>query len=161
MLDISKATEILQADFDAADNLVDELYDKYFAQYFKRTSDLEAKFRDTEVPITDDQLEQIITAIPLDIYLVSGNLAQFKQHFEIVKLTNKQRKKAKMDEDIDIEYQLMAIIYNSVIDRVESQIAFTKELIMGAKKVWDARKHAENAVPIKEQDHSNTLPDYY
>ena len=101
MLDISKATELLQADFDAADTLVDELYDKYFATYFKRTSDLEAKFRDTEVPITDDQLEQIITAIPLDIYLVSGNLAQFKQHFEIVKLTNKQRKKAKMDEEIE------------------------------------------------------------
>lgn len=160
MLDISKATETLQADFNAADNLVDELYHKYFAHYFKRTADLEVAFRNTDVPITDDQLEQIITAIPLDIYLVSGNLAQFKQHFEIVKLTNKQRKKAKLDEDIDTEYQLMAIIYNSVINRVENEIAGTKELIMGAKKVWDARKRAETSVPINEQVPHTELPDY-
>lgn len=159
-LDISNATASLLEDFEAADHLTDEIYNKYFAKYFKLTSDLESKFNDTDVPIADSQIERILVEVPLNLYLVSANLAQFKQHNEIVKLTNKQRKKAKLEEDIDFEYQLMSIIYNSVIDRVESQITFTKELIMGAKKVWDARKRTEVAVPIKERDASVDLPPY-
>lgn len=157
-VDISKATESLREDFEAADSLVDEIYNKYFAERFKRISDLEVAFRNTDTPITDEQLEQIITAVPMDLYMISSNLAQFKQHHEIVKLTNKQRKKSKLEEDIDVEYQLMAIVYNSVIDRVESQISFTKELIMGAKKIWDARRRTDNANPIK--DTYVDLPDY-
>lgn len=157
-VDISKATESLREDFDATDTLVDEIYAKYFADGFKRISNLGEAFRNTDNPITDTQLEQIITTIPMDLYLVSASLAQFKQHYEIVKLTNKQRKKSKLDDDIDIEYQLMAIVYNSVIDRVEYQISFTKELIMGAKKIWDARRRTDIANPIK--DTYINLPDY-
>jgi len=156
-VDISKATEFLREDFEAADTLVDEIYDKYFAQGFKRISELEKAFRNTDTPVTDAQLEEIITTIPMDLYTISASLAQFKQHYEIVKLTNKQRKKSKAD-DTDVEYQLMAIVYNSVIDRVEYQISFTKELIMGAKKIWDARRRTDTTNPIK--DTYINLPNY-
>ena len=157
-MNISKATESLREDFAAADTLVDEIYNKYFAEGFKRISDLEEAFRNTGNPISDEQLEQIITTIPMDLYMISASLAQFKQHHEIVKLTTKQRKKSKLDEDIDTEYQLMTIVYNSVIDRVECQISFTKELIMGAKKIWDARRRTDTTNPIK--DTYINLPDY-
>ena len=74
----------------------------------------------------------------------------------IIKLTIKQRKKNETQEAIDEEYKLMNIVYNCVIDKVEHQLSFSKELIMGAKKVWDARKRTEQPV-IPEV---NNLPDY-
>ena len=158
-LDISNAVEALKDDFNSADALVLEIYNKYFASYFKRTEEFEIAFSNKEVPISDNQLEDIMVGLPLDLIRASSGLAQFRQHHEIVKLTIKQRKKSKAEElpwdaDLDTEYALMSIVYNAVIARVESQISFSKELIMSAKKVWDARKRTETTVPIKE-----TMPD--
>ena len=162
-IDISHAVAELKDDFSSADTLVDEIYSKYFARYFNRTKELEAAFQNKTIPITDAQLEDIIVGLPLDLIQVSTSLAQFKQHQEIVKLTIKQRKKDKSDKlpwdaDLDTEYALMSIVYSAVILRVEGEISFSKELIMGAKKVWDARKRTETIVPIKEQPVE--LPNY-
>ena len=162
-IDISHAVDELKDDFSSADTLVDEIYNKCFARYFNRTKELEAAFQNKTTPITDAQLEDIIVGLPLDLIQVSTSLAQFKQHQEIVKLTIKQRKKDKSDKlpwdaDLDTEYALMSIVYSAVILRVEGEISFSKELIMGAKKVWDARKRTETIVPIKEQPVE--LPNY-
>lgn len=160
-LNISHAMENLKDDFNSADKLVDEIYSKYFATYFKRTFEFSEVFADKQNPITDDQLEDIIVGLPLDLIQVSASLSQFKQHHEIVKLTIKQRKKIKSDlvdnDDLNTEYALMAIVYSAVITRVESQISFSKELVMSAKKVWDARRHSEDAIPIRGYV---DLPDY-
>lgn len=148
MSDIARAAEALQEDFDSADKLVSEIYDKYFAKYFAKEAEMHLRFRDSEVPINDLELSWIITALPLELFAVSNALAQFKQHNEIVKLTIKQRKsksKDLPDDGMDDEFKLMAIIYAAVISRVEQQISFSKELIMGAKKVWDARRASEQA----------------
>ena len=163
MGDISKAVASLQEDFDAADNLVDEIYQKYFATYFNGENELYLKFQDAEMVITDKELEWILITLPLNLKSASSALAQFKQHNEIVKLTIKQRKgkDTLTDPELDDEYKLMAIIYASVITRVESEISFSKELIMGAKKVWDARRNSETA-PVGEvvQEFDSELPDY-
>lgn len=163
MGDISKAVASLQEDFDAADNLVDEIYQKYFATYFNGENELYLKFQDAEMVITDKELEWILITLPLNLKSASSALAQFKQHNEIVKLTIKQRKGKDnlTDPELDDEYKLMAIIYASVITRVESEISFSKELIMGAKKVWDARRNSETA-PVGEvvQEFDSELPDY-
>lgn len=141
MSDISKALESLQEDFDAADNMVDDIYNKYFASYFKKELEMHARFRDADRLITDKELEWIITSLPMELFSVSYALAQFKQHNELVKLKIKQRKGQDVDDPtLDDEYKLMSIIYASVISRVEQEITFSKELIMGAKKVWDARR---------------------
>lgn len=161
MSDISKATEALKEDFISADTLVSEIYDKYFAPYFKKEIEMHARFRDTDVPITDKELEWLITSLPLELFSVSNALAQFKQHNEIVKLKVKQRSKSKKDDpdSLDEEYKLMTIIYSSVIMRVEQEISFSKELIMGAKKVWDARRRSEQPA-IPEKPIEPELPDY-
>lgn len=162
MSDISRAVDSLKEDFDAADALVDKIYDKYFARYFKKEAEMHIRFKDAEVPITDKELEWLITSLPLELFSVSNALAQFKQHNEIVKLKIKQRKskdKAEVDDGLDDEYKLMSIIYASVITRVEQEISFSKELIMGAKKVWDARRSGEKS-PIAESIPEPTLPDY-
>lgn len=151
MSDISKALESLQEDFDAADNMVDDIYNKYFASYFKKELEMHARFRDADRLITDKELEWIITSLPMELFSVSYALAQFKQHNELVKLKIKQRKGQDVDDPtLDDEYKLMSIIYASVISRVEQEITFSKELIMGAKKVWDARRKTEQANPISE-----------
>ena len=158
-VDLTHALESLKEDFDATEALVDEIYNKYFATNFERINALNEKFRDKSTPISDEDLEDIITAVPLDLYMVSNNLAQLQHQQEITKLKIKQRKKSNTpEEDLDIEYQLMAIVYSSVISRVEHQITFSKELIMGAKKIWDARRRTENTNPIK--DKYIELPEY-
>ena len=151
MSDISKALESLQEDFDAADNMVDDIYNKYFASYFKKELEMHARFWDADRLITDKELEWIITSLPMELFSVSYALAQFKQHNQLVKLKIKQRKGQDVDDPtLDDEYKLMSIIYASVISRVEQEITFSKELIMGAKKVWDARRKTEQANPISE-----------
>ena len=167
MSDISKALESLKEDFESADTFVDQIYDKYFAGYFKRLNETFLRFRDAETPVTDTELEWILTSLPLELFSVSNALAQFKQHNEIVKLKIKQRSKTKSkdmeasSEGLDEEYKLMSIIYASVITRVESEISFSKELIMGAKKVWDARRNGEKP-PVGEvvPEEKPEIPDY-
>lgn len=163
MSDISRAAESLKEDFISADALVSEIYDKYFARYFKKELEMHTRFKDAEVPITDNELEWIITTLPLELFSVANALAQFKQHNEIVKLKIKQRKSRSkdrvVDDGLDEEYKLMSIIYASVITRVEQEISFSKELIMGAKKVWDARRSGDRA-PIGEKLPEPDLPAY-
>lgn len=161
MGDISKAIEVLREDFESSDALVSEIYNKYFLKYFIKETEMHQKFRDTEVPITDKELEWIITVLPLDLFSVSNALAQFKQHHEIVKLKVKQRSKNKdaSVDGLDEEFKLMSIIYSSVIVRVEQEISFSKELIMGAKKVWDARRSSEQS-PIGPSLPQVELPEY-
>ncbi len=165
MSDISKALESLREDFASADALVDEIYDKYFELYFRELNQNFLRFRDADTPITDKELEWILTSLPLKLFSVSNALAQFKQHNEIVKLKIKQRSKSK-DKDaeadgLDEEYKLMSIIYASVITRVEAEISFSKELIMGSKKVWDARRTGEKP-PVGEvvPEEKPEIPDY-
>lgn len=161
MSDITRAIETLKEDFESADALVDQIYNRYFAAYFRELNESFLRFRDADTPINDKELEWIITALPLKLFSVSNSLAQFKQHNEIVKLKIKQRSKNKdADPDgLDEEYKLMTIIYSSVITRVEQEISFAKELIMGAKKVWDARRSSEDS-PIGSTVTQPDLPDY-
>lgn len=166
MSDLARALEILKEDFNAADNLVDEIYNKYFDVYFKKECELYNKFRSEDNAISDKDLEWILISLPLDIKMASSALAQFKQHNEIVKLKIKQRKGKNKDDSVeadglDEEFKLMSIIYTSVITRVELDIAFSKELIMGAKKIWDARRNSEDA-PIGEvvPNPASELPEY-
>lgn len=160
---ISNALKEIQDDFKAADELEESMYQTYFAKYFKLEEQLYEKFRDTQLPITDDELSQIITVLPLDLISAANALSQFRAHNEIGKLAAKQRKKQKEAnnlpaDDTDTEFQLMTIVYNAVIGRVESQLSFSKELIMGAKKVWDARRRSDQAPPIAIKDEE--IPEY-
>lgn len=155
MSNISNAINALKDDFKAADDVVGEIYTNYFSKYFAKEAEMYERFQDANNSITDKELEWIITSLPLELMAASDALAQFKQHNEIIKLTIKQRKNLEQ-EDIDNEYKLMSIVYNCVINKVEGKLSFSKELIMGAKKVWDSRRKTEQP-PINE---ANELPDY-
>lgn len=157
MSSISKAMEALKDDFKAADDVVDEIYTNYFARYFAKEAEMYERFQDPNNSISDKELEWIITSLPLELMSASDALSQFKQHNEIIKLTIKQRK-TQTPEEIDNEYKLMSIVYNCVINKVEGKLSFSKELIMGAKKVWDARRKTEQ--PVIPELNQSELPDY-
>ena len=47
-----------------------------------------------------------------------------------------------------VEYEVLHAAYVSIVTRVENEQTFAKELIMGAKKVWDSRRSADNSNPV-------------
>lgn len=159
----------------------DEMYAEIFSELFSRVTELYQRFRSEIRPITDDELETILTEIPLRLFTVSERLADIRMRMSVTKLENKHKRTALIksyiispeydgysqsavrefvsnradDEMRDDEIAVM--VYSSLIDRIEGEISFSRELIMGAKKLWDARRsNATNPVaPVVPE-----LPEY-
>ena len=159
----------------------DEMYAEIFSELFSRVTELYQRFRSEVRPITDDELETILTEIPLRLFTVSERLADIRMRMSVTKLENKHKRTSLIksyiispeydgysqsairefvsnradDEMRDDEIAVM--VYSSLIDRIEGEISFSRELIMGAKKLWDARRsNATNPVaPVVPE-----LPEY-
>lgn len=159
----------------------DEMYAEIFSELFSRVTELYQRFRSEIRPITDDELETILTEIPLRLFTVSERLADIRMRMSVTKLENKHKRTSLIksyiispeydgysqsairefvstradDEMRDDEIAVM--VYSSLIDRIEGEISFSRELIMGAKKLWDARRStATNPVaPVVPE-----LPEY-
>lgn len=154
---------------DALVELVDELYDKYFAHYFERMRKIYELVSKDCTKLTDEDLEYTLTDLPLELFSVSEELSKFRLHNEVVKLNIKKCKKDASDKDksdiekesseVEGEYtKLVQSVYEAVISRVESEISFSKEFIMVLKKFWDSRRATENVVPVGEV--APEIPDY-
>lgn len=173
--DFSTTTKI----FDGFDNIVDEEYNIRFSDNFKKMRELYDRLKSNVSPITDDELSYILTTLPLELFDVSEKLNSIKLRCEILKLDEKRKIsdiKLKNPYDPDsiltktehqdylnnmitseVEEDLIVLaIYKTLIDRVESERTYAKELIMGAKKIWDSRRSAEDSSPIQVSD----LPEY-
>lgn len=62
-----------------------------------------------------------------------------------------------------VEDDILLLAFSTIIQRVENEISFCRELIMGAKKVYDRRKATESASPINPPMGAGVkhdLPDY-
>lgn len=148
-------------------------YDGMFAPYFTEMEELYQRLKSDNNPITDDELEIILTDIPLQLYSVSEILATYKTKVELVKLNLKNKKYelanspefaeyTKTERNAKISYELaddetLIKLYLILIERVERQIGFSKELIMSAKKIWSARRSTESIGAVSD---SVDLPDY-
>ena len=79
--------------------------------------------------------------------------------------------KTEREEDANAamaEYEIICIAYTNIIQRVDNQISFSRELVMCAKKLWDAR-HARPVNLVSETTATDksggkysteTLPEY-
>lgn len=166
---LDEMTEDIQATQDWAT----ELYDKSFSPYFKDVKELYQKLEDTKRPITDAELEDILTTLPLQLITVSEILSQFKISKEVATLTLKQKEadyiknssassltqRKEEAATAVLEYKLVQTVYASVISRVENEINFSRELIMSAKKIWDARRSTDGINPTGGAV-TTELPDY-
>lgn len=174
-MNIDSIFEEISADVNATQSWADRLYEESFSTYFIDVKSLYKSLSDKRRPITDSELEEILTSLPLQLVSVSEALSQFKISKEVVTLTLKQKEaehiktssassvtQKKEEAAVAVlEYKLVQTVYASVITRVENEISFSRELIMSAKKIWDARKATDNINPTGPVVTDNSeLPDY-
>lgn len=149
-------------------------YNKYFAEYFKGQVELYNKLKGTKNQISDNDLEWVLTDLPMDLFAVTEQLSKLKTAQEVIKLHIKEvetkyikastaesseTKKKEAAAALTAEDKLLVTVYDSIIDRVTRQMTFSKELIMSAKKIWDARRADGIPLPDVITD-ANKLPEY-
>lgn len=157
MFDLSTVFESMEDDINGVSELSDKLYSKHFGNYFKIQQDLYKRIQNNSEPVTDTELEKVLTELPLELIEVSESLSKFQIGQEVVKLRTKEESASKTSLELK-EYELMSKIYASVSERVARQISFSRELIMSCKKIWDRRKDTDIVTPIGPVDTS--LPEY-
>ena len=178
MLDtFSQLSQDMEEDIQGVTKWTDNIYNKYFSSFFHTQRHLYERMQSASRPITDSELEQILTELPLELFTVSESLSQFQISEEVVKLKFKEAEADKLNalskEDPTLsdtkkkeqvaqtllEHKLLIMIYSIVSGRVDKQISFSRELIMGCKKIWDRRKNTDSADPIGTSV-DGSLPEY-
>ena len=176
MISLDEINSEFQEDIDAVKEWSNEIYKSTFSEFFKDQRELYNKLKSKTCPITDEELELILTTIPLELFTVSEILSQFKISTEVVKIKVKQleadivaasTQKAMTNKKEEaslktLEHKLLATVYNAVAVRVSSEIDFSRELSMGAKKIWDARRSTDSVNPVSPvvTDDASALPEY-
>ncbi len=151
----------------------EEIYNNFFSGCYDMMNDIKHKLKVMDNgfvygKLSEFDLERIITELPMDLYTASESINKLRLELEMIKLKYKRirrevLKESEKDENFDSqdklsEHELLIKAYESVITRAENERSSCRELIMGAKKIWDSRRSAEHSNPIGE---TNTdLPDY-
>ena len=175
-MNLQKTLSAVSTDINEVNEWAEGEYNKYFSQYFRGEVELYNRMKSNSDPVTDTELEWILTSLPLELFSVSEQLSKLKTAQEVIKLHIKQTERdyvnnpnsvgsqTQKKEDaaaLTAEDKLLVTVYDSIIERVAREMSFSKELIMSAKKIWDARK-ADGLLNLPEvvADKEATLPDY-
>lgn len=173
-MDLKTVYSQLSPDVEATEEWCNELYISNFSKYFEESRNLFKKLQSKSHPITDEELSYILINLPLTLFDVSEVLNSFRVKFEVVKLKNKETEAelmksctaktvAQKKDEVSVamtEEKLICTVLSYIITRVESEISFCRELIMGAKKIWDSRKRGDLSNPVGNVDTETILPDY-
>lgn len=175
MINFNDINKEMSDDITAVTDWCTDIYDSNFSEYFKDSRKLFDRLKSKTTPITDEELSWILIDLPLRLFDVSAELNKFKVQQEVIKMRTKEKEStaahdstaktvALRQEEASmavIENKLLITAYSSVITRVESEISFCRELIMGAKKIWDSRRKSESVNPVSPTNESAAnLPDY-
>lgn len=162
------------ADLDATEQWCNEIYESQFSRFFSTQRKLFDRMKSKSRPITDTELEWILTEVPMNLFDASEVLNTFQMKEEVIKLQlkhkevelMKQSKESSQDrkrEAVSDELlgdKVLLLAYNNVISRVEKEMSYSRELIMSAKKIYDRRKETEQSNPVSEVSTKDDLPDY-
>ena len=187
--------QILQENLNATNEVLewcDKIYTDNFGELFTEIKNLALSIQSSEHQISDEELSWALSELPLKLFLASESMQTLKLGLEVTKLNIRKRKvevtknisetysstgiKITATEKSDIvsaelvDLDMLVSAYTSIINRVESEFSFAREFIMGAKKIYDARRKTELSVPITpvvdidtilESDKNiNQLPNY-
>jgi hypothetical protein len=155
-------TDVYQEEITSMLDWIQHEYEVRFADYFKDVRSLFKRVQSEVRPITDEELSQILINLPMTLFDVSEKLNEVKVAHEVVKLKVKQQKaeyiknstaktataKEAEAELAVTESKIMQAVYHTIINRVENELTFAKELIMSAKKIWDGRRKTEQSNPV-------------
>ena len=182
MRDINEVLEDYSEDMISVSSWCQELYDNMFKAHFDVVDELYNRFNSESHIITDEELNSILIDLPIELFAASEGLNSLRRDLEVIKLKNRDMKnkiKSEIAEEADkighkltqteladilsgrmAEYEIPVLAFNSLITRVENQMSFSRELIMGAKKIFDSRRAGEKTMPVSEIDQPNNIPDY-
>lgn len=174
MIDLEQVNDSMKEDIDSVNRWVSKIYDEQFGEQFKGVRELFSRLESTSHPITDEEVNWVLTTLPLQLFTVSESLSQLRTKSDVIKMKNKQKRAelireslettaTKRAEDADEQLlgnKLLASVYDNVIARVESEISFSRELIMTCKKLFDARRSTESVDPISESVIQYTQEDF-
>ena len=166
----------MKSEVDDVNTWAEEEYSKYFASYFKGEKELYERMKSNSDPITDQELEWVLTDLPLELFSVTEQLSKMKIAQEVIKISIKEKErkyisyavegsmtqKKEEAQALTMEDKLLVDIYDAIMDRVTKQMSFSKELIMSAKKIWDSRR--SDGIPLPEvslDKEVEVLPNYY
>lgn len=160
---------------------IDKTYNNIFGELFSKMEEVGKNLSDQK-QISDSELEYILVSLPLDLMQISEKLNDIRMILETLKLKHSDLKqdalnkyndwyegKAKhagcsasafVNSNSDVRNsELYQKILSNIITRVENRLSYSRELIMGAKKIWDARRATEQLMPVGELD-IDKLPEY-
>lgn len=177
MIDMKNIEADARADLESVSGFIESLYQTNFSEFFAESRELYARLGSKTRPITDEELSWILINLPMNLFYVSERLNDFRMKYETLKLRTKKKESELANEAKEsgftasqakeyvnantLDDKLLQSAYMSVIERVESEISFSKELIMGAKKIWDARRRTEQSNPVSEvTETADDLPEY-
>lgn len=173
-MNLASKLNSIKTDIDEVNEWAESEYQRYFASYFKDEQDLYNRMKSKDDPITDQELEWILTDLPLELFSVTEQLSKMKIAQEVIKVSIKEKERdyiasategsmtQKKEEAsaLTMEDRLLVDVYDSIMERVSRQMTFSKELIMSAKKIWDARR--SDGIPLPEiVTREDKLPDMY
>ena len=176
MFDIRAVERENRDDISSVTSWCTEMYDRKFSNYFKQSHDLYSRLTSKEKPVTDKELEDIFTLVPLNMIQVSEELNNLRLSLEITKSKMKRKKRefakasaeksqTKRDEeaaDLIIEDEILCLAYTTVIQRVESEMSYSRELLQTCKRIWDARRsNAANTFAVSESTSDKSSKSMY
>lgn len=150
--------------------LCESVYSENFGSYFYDANELFNKVKKHDYIIRDSELEWILTTLPINLFSVSEAISHLrvaqevikseikKQEYSVTQTSNAKTVSERKEEAAiaSIDNRLLLSVYDSVITRVETEVSMSRELIMGAKKIWDSRKRTDASMPVNPVN----LPDY-
>lgn len=178
-------TDVVQEykdDINGVADFCEKIYKDSFDSHFSEVHNLYNKMKSKVNPIADSELEYILIMLPMELFTVAEKLNKLRLEQEVIKLKNKEKieelrnrfiseaeylnyNKTQSAEHVSrhlsvamVEYEVLLAAYDSIITRVTNEQSFAKELIMGAKKVWDSRRGSEASNPVKPI--AGDLPNY-
>lgn len=176
MKDLSAVFESIDSDIQEVQEWCDELYTSNFSEYFDECRAMFKRLQDKDHVITDDELSWILMSLPITLFDVSEAINRFKVGQEVIKINHRELLASKTKEATEkklnktsakeyaeletLEYKILTTAYSSIIERAESEVSFARELIMSAKKIWDARRRTEASNPVSPNEYNKELPEY-
>lgn len=183
MKSLSDVIEEYSPDFSEANDLVLQIYTKNFSHFFDIVDKFYYSMQKEKNKLSDEELEEILIDLPLNLFEVSDKVTGLRIQLEVTKLKNREvrenirtaidssdafsdmsktdRKEAvaRATASSMVPYELLADVYEVLLDLISNKVSFAKELIMSAKKVWTSRRETEDSMPVAEPDTSDDGPD--
>lgn len=168
-------------DIDGVVSYANELFKSKFGNVFDVIERLRSELKEHK-QISDSDLQYILVDFPIELIHVSEELNNFRLSVEVAKMKHKDIVNQVTSKYINwygenprsapcsakdfinndssvIESLIYQTILNNMITRIENCMSYSRELIMGAKKIWDSRRASENVMPIGEMNLDN-IPEY-